>query len=119
MTRLPGLTWRPAHPWSPHLHGILPTEDGPLLVAQVTRYDSPAGGEHWVGCVRLHAVTGRMATSDEACAAVEAWIAPQPITDFERALAAEPPMTAEEVAWVRAHRPGGRRRPAPRTMGER
>jgi hypothetical protein len=65
-----------AHPATPHLQGILPTNDGPLLVAQVNRYDSPGGGEHWIGCVRLVPVTGRMATSEEACAAVEeAWAA--------------------------------------------
>lgn len=61
------LVWRHAQPSAPHLDGY----DGQLLVGQVVRYEAPAP-VHWVGFVRLHPVTGRLATAEEAVAAVEA-----------------------------------------------
>jgi hypothetical protein len=64
-------TWRPAHPWSPHLHGVVIMPAGEVLIGQVNRYDGPDGAEFWIGFLRLRDVTGRMATSDEACRAVE------------------------------------------------
>lgn len=62
------LRWSPAHDGSPIWHG----HHGPYFVAQVVRYDVPAG---WVGFIRGQRVTGEaVATAVEAERLVErAW----------------------------------------------
>lgn len=63
------LAWRLAHPASVHLVGF----DGDFLIAQVNHYDAP-DGPHWIGNIRNRAVTGRVATAEEAQRLVEeAW----------------------------------------------
>lgn len=66
------LVWRLAHPAAPNWQAVLPEPGGVRLVGLVCRYDAPAGGEHWIGSLWLHDITGRLATADEAKAAVEA-----------------------------------------------